>query len=209
MRSLRTGLAIAPDVAGRAPLVAAAAGTVAIAAMLAGGDLRAPLVAAGWATAATALAVTALGIIAAHRPVAPTAVLVGGRWTAAALLGLAGFFVAVGVGGLLGIAEDSAGLLGRLPVVSMAFGLLSMPVALAVFAVAVARVAVLPRTIVIALASAAPMLPLMMIGGGLAEGTAESVAIIAAVGAFATAWIVAGATQAATARRTVPAGRAN
>ena len=64
--------------------------------------------------------------------------------------------------------------------------------ALVVPAVAIARAAVLPRTVAVAFAGATPLLPPMMIAGGLAEGGLETVVLVVFIAAFATAWIVAG-----------------
>ena len=141
---------------------------------LGSGDIREGVFPWAMALAASSLAVCCLGVLAAHGHRARAWIVIGSWWTAAAMIGIAGFFVAIAIGGLAGIEEDEVGLLGWLPVISMAFGIISMTPALSVLGIGVTRAGLLPRWATLAVWVAAPALPLLLISGGLAEGTAKT-----------------------------------
>ena len=130
--------------------------------------------------------------VAVHLPRVPPTVLIGGWWTTLAFLGIAGFFIAIGVGALLGIDEDDAGPLALLPVMAMAFGLVSMTPASALLAFGVSRAGVVPRWGGWALWVVSPLIVVLLVYGGLAEGTAETVGISAVLIVFALSWVVVG-----------------
>lgn len=156
------------------------------------GDLRSGMFPWLMAAAAVGLAVLGLRLIAVHGPDVPRSVLIGGWWTTLAFLGIAGFFVAVGVGALVGIDEDEAGPLAVLPMISMAFGLLSMTPATATLAFGAGRAGVLPRWGVWALWTVTPLLVALLVYGGFAEGPAETVGASLLLGVFAVSWVVVG-----------------
>ena len=130
----------------------------------------------------------------------------GAAWTALALASVAAGFSAIAVGALLGIEEDAIGLLAWVVVAAVAFGILSITPATALLAVGVSRDRLLPRFGRVALWTAAPLLPLVMIVGGLAEGTAETVGSVTLLLSFGAAWVAVGAAVAVADRR--PATRA-
>jgi hypothetical protein len=156
------------------------------------GDIRSGLFPWLMAASAVGLALLGLRLIAVHGPDVTRSVLIGGWWTTLAFLGIAGFFVAVAVGGLLGIDEDEAGALATLPVIAMAFGLVSMTPAVAVLAFGARRAGVVPRWGVWAMWTAAPLLVLLLVYGGLADGPAEAVGASVLLGVFAVSWVVIG-----------------
>ena len=110
---------------------------------LGSGDIREGVFPWAMALAASSLAVCCLGVLAAHGHRARAWIVIGSWWTAAAMIGIAGFFVAIAIGGLAGIEEDEVGLLGWLPVISMAFGIISMTPALSVLGIGVTRAGLL------------------------------------------------------------------
>lgn len=145
------------------------------------------------AAAAVGLALLGPRLIAVHGPDVSRSVLIGGWWIALAFLGIAGFFVAVAVGALLGIDEDDAGVFALLPMLSMAFGLLSMTPAAAMAAVGTARAGVIAWWGVAALWTVTPLLVMLLVYGGFAEGTAEKVGASLFLAVFAISWVVVGA----------------
>ena len=160
--------------------------------VLSAGDLRFGFF--PWATgfAALGLVLCAFGLIQAHSPDPGWWVLGGGWWTALALAGLAGAFLSFGVGDLLRLEESDVGVLAYPPFLAASFGILSMSPALLMLSVGLWRANVLPRWGALAVASLVPVLPLMMILGGEAEGSAEDIALAASLGGFALGWVVLG-----------------
>lgn len=156
------------------------------------GDLRSGGFPWFMAVASVCLAFLCLRVIGVHerRPSRP--VVIGGWWTALAFLGIAGFFVAIGVGALVGIDEESMGAVAWLPVLSMAFGLLSMAPAVALVAFGAGRAAVLPRWAVWALWLVAPLLVVLLVYGGLVEGAAETVGSSVILATYAAGWVLVG-----------------
>ena len=191
MESVRTGLGANPSWAWTAPILALLLVGVAQATNPSG-DLR--LGAFPWlvALAAAGLAYLSLSIVALHAPDSGRLVVIGGWWVALAFAGVTGFFVAVGVGEMFGIDPDSAGILSWIPLLSMAFGLLSMTPAMAILAVGAARAEVLPRWGVAAIWVEAPLLIILLIFGGLFDGTIETVGSSVLLGLAALGWIVIG-----------------
>jgi hypothetical protein len=133
-----------------------------------------------------------MGLLAVHAPESGGWVLTGSWWTALAFLGIAGAFLAIAVGGALGIEEESVGLLAWLPVAGMAFGILSMTPALVVLAVGAGRRRILPGWGLAAVWVEAPLLPVLMIYGGIFEDTAETIGSSVILGLMAVAWVVIG-----------------
>lgn len=185
------GAGVDPKVAAIAPV--AAVGAVVVAVAFSGdGDIRDGIFPWAMAFAAACLAVCCLGAVAIHRQHSNRWVLFGGWWATFALVGVAGAFVAIGIGALLGITEDEAGVLSLLPMVAMGFGVLSITPALASLGLGVTRSQVLPRWGVAAVWLAAPVIPILMIYGGLVEGTAETLGSNGLLGIFVIAWLVLG-----------------
>ncbi len=145
-----------------------------------------------FALAGLCFVVCYMGLLAVHSPDPGGWVLVGSWWIALAFCGVAGAFLAIGVGGALGIDEESAGFLAWLPVIAMAFGIISMTPALVVTAVGARRRAVLPVWGTVALWVEAPLLPLLLVYGGLFEDTVETIGSSVILGMMALAWVVIG-----------------
>lgn len=144
------------------------------------------------------LAVCCQGLLLAH-PHATAGLRAAIWWSTVALAGPAGFFLPVGMGTMLGIDENGvSGWVALGPMAAMAFGLLTMPIALTLLAVGIRRARVLPTRAAIATLVAGALPPLLLVIGGLAEGTAESVSTIALVALFVGCWVVVG--------RTLPTG---
>lgn len=192
MRSWRTGFDVPSEVAAGAPLVALAVFAVGVAPSGIG-DIRVGMFPWTTGVAALCLAACCLGVLRVHRHQGGAWVLVGTWWTAAAMTAIATFFFVVGAGALLGIDERAVGMLSVLPVASMAFGLSSTAPAMLVLAVGITRGRVLARWGAAAMWVAAPILPAVMILGGLAEGTAERAGTTLLASVFGLAWIVLGA----------------
>ncbi len=190
VRGWRNGFGLGRDWVWVAPLVSLALVAVGQATNT-DGDLRSGLFPWLMAAAAVGLALLGLRLIAVHGPDVIRSVL-GGWWTTLAFVGIAGFFVAVAVGALLGIDEDEAGALAIVPVIAMAFGLLSMTPAVSVLAFGARRAGVLPRWGVWALWTATPLLVVLLVYGGLADGPAETVGVSVLLGVFAVSWVVIG-----------------
>lgn len=156
-----------------------------------GGDIRSGLFSLAMAVAFTLLATCAQGVLRIHeRP--PRMVTIGGWWTTLALLGAAGFFAAVAVGAMLGLDEETLGGFAILPVASMAFGIVTLPIATTIFALAVRRSGQLPARASTPLLVAGWVPPVLMIFGGLTEGTAESLGSAALAATFFGVWVVTG-----------------
>lgn len=190
-RGWKNGFGLGRDWAWSAPVVSLS--LVAIAqASNPEGDLRSGMFPWLMATAAFGPALLALRLIAFHWPDAPRTVLIGGWWTTLAFLGIAGFFVAIAIGSLLGIDENEAGPLALLPVISMAFGLMSMTPATAMLAFGASQAGAVPRWGVWALWTISPLLVVLLIFGGLAEGPIETIGSSFLLGVFGVAWVVIG-----------------
>lgn len=149
---------------------------------------------APWLMAAvpTSLVATCLGLVRVH---GRRSVTFGGLWTASALLGIAGFFLAVGIGGLTGLQdlpEGELGLLAWLPIIGFGFGFFSMTPALVITAIGAGRAGILPRWGTWALWFVAPLLVVTFIVGG--EGPEVIAGAAAPVGMIllAVGWIVIG-----------------
>lgn len=127
-----------------APMVSLALVTVGQATN-ADGDLSSGLLPRLIAAAAVGFALLGLRLIAVHGPDVTRLVLIGGSWTTLAFLWMAGFFVAVEVGALLGIDENEAGFMAVLPAISMTFGLLSIAPAVVSSAFGLGGSAAVPR----------------------------------------------------------------
>jgi hypothetical protein len=192
--SWRTGFDINPRVAGLAPIAAIVVGAVGVATNVrdANGDMRDGLLPWAMFIAMVCLAACCLGVLSAHRSHTSRWVIIGGWWTALALIGIGGFFLSIALGSVLGIDEEDAGLLVWPPVLGMMFGILSMMPAMFTLAVGVTRAHVLPKFGTAALWIAAPVIPLAMVFGGLAEGTAETAGMSTLMAVFVGAWIVLG-----------------
>jgi len=173
-----------------APIVALVVGIVGFATNL-GGDIRTGLFPLAMAVAFTLLATSAQAVLRMHeRP--QRIVTVGGWWTTLALLGPAGFFGGVAIGAMVGLDEETLGGFAILPVASIAFGIFTMPIATTIFAMAVQRSGQLPPRTSVSMLVAGWVPPVLMIFGGLAEGTAESLGSAALSATFFGAWIVTG-----------------
>lgn len=156
-----------------------------------GGDIRTGLSPLAMAVAFTLLATCAQAVLRVHQQPARM-VTVGGWWTTLALLGPAGFFAGVAVGAALGLDEETLGGFAILPVASMAFGIITLPIGATIFALAVRRSGQLPARASTSLLIAGWVPPLLMIFGGLAEGAAESVGSAALAATFFGAWLFTG-----------------
>ncbi len=156
------------------------------------GDLRVGILPWTLMITVVGLAVCCLGVLNAHRPTPNRWTTIGAWWTAAALLGIGGFFAAIGIGGILGIDEDEAGAAAIIPVLFMAFGMVSMAPALATLGVGVVKARRLAWWGRLAVWTAIPVLPLLLIYGGLVEGTAETVGSILLITAYGISWITLG-----------------
>jgi len=118
--------------------------------------------------------------------------VVGGWWTVLALVGIGGFFVSIALGSVLGIDEEEAGLLVWPPLLGMMFGIISIMPGMLALAVGATRAHVLPWFGTTALWVGAPVVPIAMIYGGLAEGTAETAGMSTLMALFVGAWITLG-----------------
>lgn len=173
-----------------APTAALVVGTVGFATNQ-GGDIRSGLFPLAMAVAFTLLATCAQAVLRVHER-QRRMVAIGGWWTTLALLGPAGFFAGVAIGAMLGLDEETLGGFAILPVASMAFGIITLPIATTIFALAVRRSGLLPARASTPLLVAGWVPPVLMVFGGLAEGTAESVGSAALAATFIGAWVVAG-----------------
>ena len=196
MRELLVGgLGVDARVTGLAPIAGLFVGAIGLAlnTWVDDGDLRAGALPWTMIAAVGCLALCVLGVMAVHGETITWPVVAGGWWCVIAFCGIAGFFLAIGIGTLAGIEEDNVPeLLGLLPVMSMAFGLLSMTPALAVLAFGASRARVLPRWGSVALWIAAPALPVLLILGGTADGAAATAVLGIVLSLFAGCWIAVG-----------------
>ena len=139
------------------------------------------------------LAVCGLGLLKVHQPDPRRSVVIGVGLTVLAFLGLSSFPFAVGIGGLFGIEEDSVGVLAYLPLIASGFGLVAMTPALAITAVGVGASRVLHRWGVWALWAEAPLLLAVVIGGGMAPDSLETLVLVSGFILIPLGWIVIGA----------------
>ena len=190
-RAWRSGFQVGSLVAAAAPFVAL--GLVATAqATTESGDIRAGVFPWLLALAAVLFAFCCMGLLAAHSPHPGRWMLLGSWWTALAFLGIASGFLAIGVGSVLGFDEESAGAFASLPLIGLAFGIISMTPALVVTAIGAAKKEVLPRWGKGALWLEAPLLPLLLVYGGIVDDNAETVGSTVGLGIMAFAWVVIG-----------------
>lgn len=190
-RAWRSGFQVGSSVAASAPAVAL--GLVAIAqASTETGDIRAGVFPWLFALAAVLFAFSCMGLLAAHSPNPGAWMLLGSWWTALAFLGIAGGFLAIGIGSVLAIDEESAGVSAFLPLIGLAFGIISMTPALAATAIGAMKKEVLPKWGRAALWVEAPLLPLLLVFGGIADDTAETVGSTVILGIMALTWVVIG-----------------
>lgn len=184
------------QLAGYAPFVGLVLMVWAIPVMMSVADWR--LSVAPWllGSVLVCLAVCCLGLLSVHLPDPRRSVLIGAGVGSLSFLALAVFPFAVGVGGLLGIDEDTAGILAYLPLIAAGFGFAAMTPALIGAAVGVRASGVLPRWGIWALWVEAPLLLLTTIGGGQAEPV-----LVVGFALIPLGWAVIGAAL-LTARRT-------
>ncbi|MGF1617232.1 MAG: hypothetical protein ACFCU2_05415 [Acidimicrobiia bacterium] len=187
----RSGFAIPVLLAATAPVLALILVAVAQVATPSG-DIREGIYPWFIALAAALFALCCFGLLAIHGPDTGKWVLIGSWWAALAFFGLAGGFLAIAVGGLLGIDEEAAGPFALLPLIGLAFGFVSMAPALAVAAVGASRRKVLPKWGRVALWVQAPLLPLLLIYGGIFEDRAETIGSATILGAMAILWVAIG-----------------
>jgi hypothetical protein len=111
LRGWRVGFHIERRIAGWAPLIGVLVGGVGVAINSAvdAGDLRVGLLPWALTFAMACLAAFCLGLLAVHGPSPRRLVVVGAWWTTLAILGMAGFFLAVAIGELIGVDEEYAG----------------------------------------------------------------------------------------------------
>jgi hypothetical protein len=157
------------------------------------GDLRVgPL---PWAMGAAmgCLAYCSLGVLSFHSDSSNGPLTFGAWWTTLAFAGIGVFFLALAVGGLLGVDEDEAGGLVMGPLLGVMFGVASIGPANLLLAGGVRRAGLLPVTSQAALWAVSATIPALLIVGGLSEGTIEIVGSAAVVAVFAALWIRIGA----------------
>lgn len=116
----------------------------------------------------------------------------GAWWSAAACAGIAVFFAGIAVGAVLGLEEEDLGAAVIPLVLLMAFGLLSMTPALALLAIGLEKAKRLPWWARRATWVAAPVLPLLLIYGGLFEGTLETIGSAVLIAALGIGWLLLG-----------------
>lgn len=190
-RDWRAGFRVGSWVTATAPVVALA--LVAIAQTTTeSGDIREGVFPWLFALAAVLFAVCSMGLLAAHYPAPGGWMLLGSCWTALAFLGIAAGFLAIALGSVLAIDEESAGVFASLPLIGLAFGIISMTPALVVTALGAAKKEVLPRWGRAALWVEAPLLPLLLVYGGTVDDTAETLGSTVILGIMAVAWVVIG-----------------
>lgn len=191
---LRRGVAPSLRFARAAPWLATLSLGIAFGLGWFGADIRAGIFPFAISATVVLLAVCCQGLLLAH-PHATAGLRAAIWWSTVALAGPAGFFLPVGVGTLLGIDENGvSGWVALGPMAAMAFGLMTMPIALTLLAVGVRRAGVLPTRAAVAALVAGPLPPLLLVVGGLAEGAAESVGTIVLVALFVGCWLVVGRT---------------
>ena len=190
VRSWRIGFGVDPRRAGVASFVGLAVGVVGVVVngAVSDGDLRVGPLPWTMVGAMGCLAYCSLGVLSFHRRVPNISLTVGALWTALAFLGIGAFFLALAIGGLLGIEEEEAGAAIIPPLLGVMFGVASMGPASLVLAVGVRRARLLPSTTRAAFWGLAFAFPALLLVG-LSEGTIETVMSGAVVGAFAVLWL--------------------
>lgn len=156
------------------------------------GDIRAGIFPFAMALAVATLLVPVAGVLSARSNPASGWSRVGAVWTAVALASLSVGLGSIAVGALLGIQEDAVGPLSWVVVAALAFGLLAMTPAMALFAYGVSRDRLLPRFGRVALWVGTPVLPALLVFGGLAEGTVETIGSATLLLTFGLAWVAVG-----------------
>lgn len=136
-----------------------------------------------------ACALAALGL---HGPDPSRWMSAGAWWSAAACAGIGVFFAGIAIGALLGVEEEDLGAAVIPLVLLMAFGLLSMTPALALLATGLEKAKRVPWWARLAAWMAAPVLPLLLVYGGLFEGTLETVGSGVLIAAFGIGWLLLG-----------------
>ena len=139
----RSGLRVASGAAAVAPFTALA--VIAIAQVTTpSGDIREGAFPWLFALDALLFALCCMGLLAVHSPNPGRWLVIGTWWTALAFLGVAGGFLAIAVGSVLGIDEEAAGPFTLLPLIGLAFGVISMTPALIAAAIGASKRRVLP-----------------------------------------------------------------
>lgn len=194
MAAWRATANLDPRIAGRAPAVGLLIGGVGVVVnnMTADGDIRQGILPWTLVIAVACFAWCSLGVLSFHGPAATRPMVLGALWVALAFCGMAGFFLALGVGSLLGIDEDEIGVAVWPPLLGMMAGMLSITPATATLAAGMTRARVVPWWSRAAAWVAAPALPVLLIYGGLTEGRIETFGTAAIMGLFGAAWIVIG-----------------
>ncbi|MGI9621444.1 MAG: hypothetical protein ACR2PK_01305 [Acidimicrobiales bacterium] len=156
------------------------------------GDIRAGIFPWSMTVVVLAFAACALAVLHAHWPQPSRWVIVGAWWTAAALVSMGIAFASIGVGAIFDVDEEELGAAAIFLVLVMAFGLVSMTPALAVLAIGMEREKRLRWWGRLNAWIAAPVLPLLLIFGGLFEDTVETVGSAVLIGTFGAAWVALG-----------------
>jgi hypothetical protein len=127
----------------------------------------------------------ALAALSLHRPDPSRWMVAGAWWSAAASAGIA-------VGAVLGVEEEDLGAAIIPLVFLMAFGLLSMTPALGLLAVGLEKAKRVRWWARLGVWIAAPVLPLLLVYGGLFEGTVETIGSAVLIAAFGIGWLLLG-----------------
>lgn len=193
MGSWRRGYAIDRR-AGWAPAIAVPVGTIAVLvnSIRDDGDIRAGVLPWAMVLVVVAFGACALATLSLHGPDPSRWMVAGSWWSAAACTGIAVFFAGIAVGAVLGVEEEDLGAAVIPLVLLMAFGLLSMTPALALLAVGLEKAKRVPGWARLAVWIAAPVLPLLLVYGGLFEGTIETIGSAVLIAAFGIAWLLLG-----------------
>lgn len=157
------------------------------------GDIRAGVLPWGMVLVVSAFGACALAALSLHGPDPSRWMVAGAWWSAAACAAIAVFFAGIAAGAVLGVEEEDLGAAAIPLVLLMAFGLLSMTPALALLAVGLEKARRVPWWARIAVWTAAPVLPLLLIYGGLFEGTVETIGSAVLITAFGLSWLLLGA----------------
>jgi hypothetical protein len=193
-RSWRTGFDVNPKVVGWAPVLGLVVGAIGVAVNIreANGDMRVGILPWTMVLAIVCLAACCLGVLSFHGPTPGWWTIIGSWWATLALLGIASFFLAIALGTSLGIEEEEAGLLALPPLLGIMFGVATMTPALLTLAFGVTKERQLRWYGIVAVWVAAPVLPVMLVSGGIAEGTAETASLSTLMTLYVGAWIVLG-----------------
>lgn len=134
----------------------------------------------------------AFAALSLHGPDPSRWMVAGAWWSAAACAGIAVFFAGIAVGAVLGVEEEDLGAAVIPLVLLMAFGLLSMTPALVLLAVGLEKAKRVPWWARLAVWIGAPALPLLLVYGGLFEGTVETIGSAVLIAAFGIGWLLLG-----------------